>query len=150
MSNKAHIGTKRSGTKCSTEVYGAFFFIFHVCKNLRPLKVENFYEVFWKRNISKTKMKWENTLCFCRTTNSSSIDMNIDSLGRTVIPMIFIPRTPHFPVSCEKLVFYEEKREKYTTVTLVILRFYMHPQILITIGTIRKKKLFGSMVLLVN
>ena len=47
-----------------------------------------------KWNNSKTNTKFEkNTLLRCRTENSASIDMNIDSVGQTVIT---ITKDPHF------------------------------------------------------
>ena len=46
-----------------------------------------------------------------------------------------------FFVFFEYLVFNEESDKKYTTVTPVILTFYMCPQIFITVGSITKKKM---------
>ena len=44
-------------------------------------------------------------------------------------------------VFCEKLVFYKENEKHYTTVTPVVFRIYMCPQIFITIGLIIQEKI---------
>ena len=51
-----------------------------------------------KCNNSKTNAKFEkNSLLRCRTENSASIDMNIDSVGQTVRKLSRLQKTPIFP-----------------------------------------------------
>ena len=65
------------------------------------ISMENpFFRKKW--NNSKTNTKFEkNSLLRCRTGNSASIDMNIDSVGQTVRKLSRLQKTPIFPVFCE-------------------------------------------------
>ena len=46
----------------------------------------------------------------------------------------------NFPVFCELFLIFEENDKTYTTVTNASFRFYMCPQIFVTIGPIIKIK----------
>ena len=93
----------------------------------------------------KIKCEKKNFLYLCRANNSSSFDMNIDSIGITVSPLVYLPRTPFISFHVNASFSLKKTENKYTTVTLVIFRFNMCPQIFITLSPMTKK-IFGSTV----
>ena len=59
-----------------------------------------FFRKKWNNSKTNTNSK-KNSLLRCRTENSASIDMNIDSVGQTVRKLSRLQKTPIFPVFCE-------------------------------------------------
>ena len=118
FSSKVHIDNKRIGMKCSREVWRVFFFkirVFKIFIASESWKVL-WYMIFFKSLInSKMKMKYEKTLhFFCRTKNSPSIDLNIESIGRTIHPLVYLPRTIVFLFSLKNSFYMKKKTAKST------------------------------------
>ena len=83
----------------------SFFRFLNLKKNYDPQKFNFSMEnrVFWKKldnSKTKTKLKKSFSLVF-RALKSASIDTNIDSVGQTVCPLNYLPKTPLFLVFCQ-------------------------------------------------
>ena len=93
--------------------YDTRSYSFWATKILLVLKEVNYYfrklkhfmkMIFFSKTCSnsKTKMKFQkNYLYFCRTSHSSLIDLIIDSVGWTVHPVAYLPRTQFFHIFYE-------------------------------------------------
>ena len=92
----------------------------------------------------KRKLNTKKNFIFCRANKSFSINKKIDSSGRTINPLFYLPWTPFFQFSVNDS-FSMKKMVKSTRKFPSYFRFYMCRNFFITIGRIIKKWEYGPL-----